>query len=193
MTLWSDQIELEQIKQVNSAINGDLDSFGMLCSHYYPAMTAIAYCILHDRHLAEDAVQESYARALEKLPDLRKPAKFNGWLKSICRNTAINIARQQKRTASIEYAEQIPAAENNDNEMTNEIQKAISKLPEKARELVTMRYFANLSHEQVAEVAGLTPAAVNARLCRIRKTLEKTLNKTINQEKQKTIEMEGLS
>ncbi len=157
----------------------------MLCERYYPAMAAIAYCILHDRHLAEDTVQEAYARALEKLPDLRKPEKFTGWLKTICRNTAINIARQQKRTAAIEDAGQLAAPESKDTALHDDLHKAILKLPEKSRELVMLRYFANLSHDQIAEIAGMTPAAVNAKLCRIRKKLENTLKKTIDKEGEK--------
>ena len=179
---WSDLIEIEQVKQVESAIKGDLASFGMLCEHYYPAMVAVSYCILHDRHLAEDAVQEAYARALEKLPDLQKANKFTGWLKTICRNTAINMLRKRAKTIAIEDTDQIPAPANCDTALQEQVHIAIAKLPDKAHELIMMRYFANLSHDQIAEVAGITPAAVNAKLCRIRKKLEKILNKTIDKE-----------
>ena len=92
----SEQVDTQQLELVQSAINGDLDSFGELAERYYAAMTAAAYCVLQDWHLAEDAVQEGYAQALVKLPDLRQAERFGPWLRSICRNMAINTARLVK-------------------------------------------------------------------------------------------------
>ncbi len=163
-------------------MDGDLNSFGKLAKKYYPAMTAVAYCVLNDRHLAEDAVQETYARALIKLPGLNKAKKFGSWLAAICRNTAINMAHKQSRCMDIEEAEQIPAACYDNSQDYSEVHQAILALPTKTRELLTMRYFSNMSYEQISQVTGLTIAAINARLHRAKKKLAKTLRNTINTE-----------
>jgi RNA polymerase sigma-70 factor (ECF subfamily) len=55
---------------VKAAINGNADSFTELCRRYYPAMVAIAHSVLGDRHLAEDAAQQAFAKAALKLPQL---------------------------------------------------------------------------------------------------------------------------
>jgi RNA polymerase sigma-70 factor (ECF subfamily) len=167
---------------VQSAIDGDFDSFGKLCEQYYAAMTAVAYCVLNDRHLAEDAVQEGYARALVKLPDLRHVEKFGSWLTSICRNMAINIARKQNRCMSIEDVGQLKANKSENSQNHREIHRAIAKLPTQTRELLTMRYFSNMSYEQISDVSGLTIAAINARLHRARKKLAKSLRNTVDVE-----------
>ncbi len=60
-------------------------------------MTAIAYNVLGDHHLAEDAVQEGFGRALVKLPGLKKPESYGGWLGRICRNAAIDAVRARKQ------------------------------------------------------------------------------------------------
>ena len=92
---------------VEAAVNGDVVSFTELCQRYYPAMIAIAHSILGDGHLAEDAAQQSFAKAVRKLPQLKNKDKFAGWLAVICRNAAIDLARQQKQLQS---AEDLPIA-----------------------------------------------------------------------------------
>ena len=78
---------------VKAAIKGDADSFTELCRRYYPAMVAVAHSILGDRHLAEDAAQQTLAKAAVKLPQLKKRSKFGSWLAAICRNAAKDMAR----------------------------------------------------------------------------------------------------
>jgi len=68
---------------INSARRGDPDSFSQLCSRYYTAMVAIAHAKLGDRHLAEDAAQEAFAKACEKLGQLKNENKFAYWLAAI--------------------------------------------------------------------------------------------------------------
>jgi len=59
---------------VEAAIDGDPESFTELCRRYYPSMVAIAHSLLGDRHLAEDAAQETFAKAAVKLPELSEEA-----------------------------------------------------------------------------------------------------------------------
>ncbi len=61
-----------ETKLVEAAFNGDIESFGKLCRRYYGPMVAIAYSVVSDHQLAEDAAQESFARALVSLRKLNK-------------------------------------------------------------------------------------------------------------------------
>ncbi len=79
-----------------TAAAGDGDSFTELCRRYYPAMVAIAHAILGDRHLAEDAAQQAFARAAMNLARLRKSEQFGSWLAAICRNAAFDIGRARR-------------------------------------------------------------------------------------------------
>ncbi len=81
---------------VEAAMNGDSDGFAELCRRYYPAMVAIAHSVLGDRHAAEDAAQQAFAKAVRKLPQLKKKDKFAGWLAAICRNAAKDLVRDRK-------------------------------------------------------------------------------------------------
>ena len=87
-------------KLVDSAVGGDIESFGELCRRYYAAMVAIAYSILSDHQLAEDAAQESFARALVNLRSLKNKNRFAPWLAAICRNVAKYMIAAKERIIS---------------------------------------------------------------------------------------------
>jgi len=84
-----------------AAINGNAEGFTELCRRYYPAMVAIAHSILGDRHLAEDAAQQAFAKAALKLPQLKKENRFAGWLAVICRNVAKDMARRTENLCTL--------------------------------------------------------------------------------------------
>jgi len=120
---------------VEAAIDGDAESFTELCKRYYPAMVAIAHSILGDRHLAEDAAQEAFAKAAFGLPQLRRKGKFAGWLAAICRNAARDMVwRTDNGPILIERS--VVAKRSDQNEATEIVREAIGKLSAATRELV---------------------------------------------------------
>ncbi len=78
---------------VRDAVGGDIESFGELCRQHYVAITAVAYAVLNDHQLAEDAAQEAFAQALVSLRNLKDNARFAPWLAAICRNVANDMAK----------------------------------------------------------------------------------------------------
>ncbi len=82
---------------VAAALRGDAESFSRLCERYYPALVAIAYSRLAERHLAEDAAQEALLAAYRDIAKLKKPEQFAGWLAAICRNIATDMVKARAR------------------------------------------------------------------------------------------------
>jgi RNA polymerase sigma-70 factor (ECF subfamily) len=155
---------------VKSAINGDAEGFMELCRRYYPAMVAIAQSILGDRHLAEDAAQQAFAKAAVKLPQLKKENRFANWLAVICRNVAKDIARRKENFHSTDDLS-IAAAKSSDDETTETVRRAIGRLPASARELIFLRFYDGMSYEQISAVLGISEQAVNGRLRRAKKKM----------------------
>jgi RNA polymerase sigma-70 factor (ECF subfamily) len=155
---------------VRSAINGDAEGFTELCQRYYPAMVAIAHSVLGDRHLAEDAAQQAFAKAAVKLPKLQKENRFAGWLAVISRNIAKDMAR---RTENLQCTDElsIAAAKSSDDETAEVVREAISKLSASARELVFLRFYDGMSYEQISAVLGISEQAINGRLRRAKKKM----------------------
>jgi len=169
------QNELE-IELVEAAVGGDLESFGELCRRHYAAMAAIAYAVLSDHQLAEDAAQESFARALVRVRGLKDRAKFAPWLAAICRNVAKDMVAARARQTSTEDPSQV-AQQNNDDETGRLVRRAIDQLSAHAKELIVLRYYDNLSYECMASVLGISPAAINGRLARAKRRMAEYLRK----------------
>jgi len=158
---------------VKAAINGDAEGFTELCRRYYPAMVAIAHSVLSDRHLAEDAAQQAFAKAAVKLPQLRKENRFAGWLAVICRNAAKDMARNVGAGLRVCPTDDLSmvAAKSRDDDTTETVREAISKLSASARELIFLRYYDGMSYEQISSVLGISEQAINGRLRRAKKKM----------------------
>jgi RNA polymerase sigma-70 factor (ECF subfamily) len=157
-------------KLVNAAVAGDIESFGELCRRYYSSMAAIAYSVLSDHQLAEDAAQESFARALVSLRKLKNRARFAPWLAAICRNVAKDVvAAKARRVNAADLSKAASGGGHNENGML--IRRAIEQLPAAARELIFLRYYNNLSYEEIGSVLELSKASINGRLARAKRKM----------------------
>ena len=165
-----------EIRLIEAAANGDIDSFGKLCQRYYAAMAAIAYSVLGDHQLAEDAAQESFARALVKLRSLRNRAKFATWLAAICRNVAKDMVAIEARQISSKDISDTADRSSSDDSL-QAVQKAVEQLPASAKELVILRYYDGLSYEEIGSVLGVSKATINGRLTRAKRKMAKYLRR----------------
>ncbi|HUW19002.1 MAG TPA: sigma-70 family RNA polymerase sigma factor [Sedimentisphaerales bacterium] len=168
----------EERQIVEAARNGDVESFGKLYERYYPTMVWLAYSILADRHLAQDAAQEAFAVACEGLADLKQADRFGRLLAGICRNVARQMARQNKREV---LTNDPPAAveQTDDNGLTESVRLAIGGLPQIYREALMLRYWNAMSYEEMARVLGIGTSRVKGRLFRARGMVQKGLKRTV--------------
>ena len=161
---------------VDAAVSGDVDSFTELCRRYYPVMVAVAHSILGDRHLAEDAAQQAFAKAAMKLSQLKRKSKFASWVAAICRNAAKDMARATER---LHPAENVSAtiAESDQDDVTEAVKQALGALPASAREVIFLRFYDGLSYDQISAVLGISEQAINGRLRRAKKAMAEHLRR----------------
>ena len=165
-----------ETKLVKAAVDGDLESFGKLCQRYYPAMAAIGYSVLADYQLAEDAAQESFARALINLKNLRNKRNFAPWLTAICRNVARDMIAIKARQINTNDFSQVHQ-KNNYDESKRLIRQAIEQLSIPAKELIVLRYFNGLSYEEIKSVLGISKGTINGRIKRAKRNMAKYLKR----------------
>lgn len=163
------QNDLER-ELVEAAVGGDIESFVELCRRYYASMAAIAYTVLGDHQLAEDAAQESFARALVNIRSLKDKNRFVPWLAAICRNVAKDIIKNKAKHISKEDLSQV-AQKNKDDENSRAVRRAIEQLPAPAKELIVLRYYNSLSYEQIGSVLGISRATINGRILRAKRKM----------------------
>ena len=169
--------ELPDQLLVTSALQGDSACFGLLCKRYYASIESIAYAVLMDRHLAEDAAQETLARACRSLSSLQKPEKVAGWLAAICRNIAKDMLVNQSQQRGLRQIEVPGVSSEPDSSEQDHLHRAIGQLPVSLREVVVMRYFDEMSYRQMGQILGLSEQAINGRLRRAKKKIETFLIK----------------
>src|SRR4051794_30351186 len=90
---------------VEAVRSGDVDAFSALYRTHVGAVRAAVRDNVHDAEGIADVVQDTFVRALERLPSLRDPERFRPWLLSIARNTAIDARRVRTRSKTDDGAE----------------------------------------------------------------------------------------
>ena len=161
---------------VEAAQNGHLESFGALYERYHSSMVALAYSMLADRDLAEDAAQDAFAIACRDIGSLKSKERFAAWLAGICRNTA----RQMLRSKGKFVARNVRAAAGNtgiEEHRKDALRRAVWQLRPNERELIVLRYYNNLPYERIAQVLDISIQAVNGRLIRAKRKIAEHLKR----------------
>ncbi len=157
---------------VEAACRGDVQAQAGLYERHYAAMVWIAYSVLLDRGLAEDAAQQAFARAFEKLSRLRDKERFGPWLATICRNAAQDMLRDRQRRASFQKVATCEIHHGgNHNGFDRVVKEAVDSLPAMYREIVVLHYYTDLSYREIESVLGISGAKVKGRLARARKQI----------------------
>jgi RNA polymerase sigma-70 factor (ECF subfamily) len=162
---------------VEQAARGDGDSFTELCRRYYGAMVAIGHAILRDRHLAEDAAQQAFAKAAVNLPKLRETGRFGRWVAAICRNEAKDLARS-RRGPCLDDEPAVTEGPEDADESAKIVREALGRLPAEAKEVIYLRFYDGLSYDRISAVLGISEQAINGRLRRAKKRLAQYLRRS---------------
>jgi RNA polymerase sigma-70 factor (ECF subfamily) len=142
--------------------------------YYYKIVNAIFF-YTKDQYLAKDITQETFARAIERITQLKNPDRFGPWLMSIAFNIAKNDLKRNKRiflSSDVSTFNQLPSDFNFPQELverkeTQEIvKKALMKLTIKEREAVILRYHLDMMEKDVAYTMGVSTGTVKKLLFR---------------------------
>lgn len=87
---------------VKAALEGQKKAFASLVSRYEVVVLAVALGVLGNHHSAQDAAQDAFLKAFEKLGTLRKAEVFRPWLLKIAKRCAIDIARRKPKQTNLD-------------------------------------------------------------------------------------------
>lgn len=130
------------------------------------------YWLCRDRALAEDLVQETFARAWSAWANRRDDASEKAWLFTIARNEHARL--HERRPLEIDFEadlETVIANAPRDPGLAIDLRKAFASLPETYREPLLLQVLGGFSSAQIAQTLSATEEAVNMRLSRARKAL----------------------
>ncbi len=139
----------------------------------------IAYAWTHNAALADDLVQETLAKALQKSGQLRDPNAGEAWLYSILANCYRDHFRRSRVTEEIDENtithESTPEKESSEQQVVLKVREAIARLSEGQRQVVTLVDIQGLSYMEVAQILNVPIGTVMSRLCRARHALKDLL------------------
>lgn len=179
---------LEDFRLIDHAVGGDDKAYAQLMQRYRRAVFHMVLKMVRNIDDAEDLTIESFAKAFRSLHRFKKDFTFSTWLFRIATNNTIDFIRKRKlNTLSIEntYTDDNGESVSIDVEDENldpqeeaiRSQKAelmqvfVDKLPPKYQKLVRLRYFQELSYEEIAEEIEAPLGTVKAQLHRARELM----------------------
>jgi RNA polymerase sigma-70 factor (ECF subfamily) len=152
-------------------------TFTEMVNTHQTALLRMCYLNLHDREMAEDAVQETFIKAYRALPFFRGACNPKTWLMRIAINTCRDMQRGSwlkhlSRTVSLD---QLAEPSESFSEDALAVNIGIAGLPVKLREAVLLYYYQDMTIEEAAEALGISVSSVAERLKRAKEKLRESL------------------
>jgi RNA polymerase sigma-70 factor, ECF subfamily len=184
-----DDVDLDRDRAlVERCQAGDSAAFGNLYARYYERLLRFCQRRLNDRHEAEDAAQEAFARAWKALPNFAGERRFYPWLTVIAGNICTDMLRRRSRstpTDDLELGLQHPVGVTGadtseelvlaavDGELVN---KALGRLSVRHRHVLAMREGSGWTYQQIADYEGVEIGTIETLLWRARQALKREFN-----------------
>lgn len=172
-----EKVWLEQARQ------GDKTAFGKLIEAYQRPVYNLAYRMLNNPGEAEEAAQEAFIRAYTRLETYKPAHKFSTWMLSITSNYCIDIIRKRRalllsideplppHPALMSDKTKRPETQLMADEQQEMVQALLQELAPDYRQAVVLRYWYDMSYQEIAEMMDTTVSAIKSRLFRARRQL----------------------
>ncbi|MDW3209265.1 MAG: sigma-70 family RNA polymerase sigma factor [Reichenbachiella sp.] len=180
---------LKDFKLIDHAVNeGDEQAFAELMERYKRPVYHMILKMIRNTDDAEDLTIEAFAKAFKNLHKFKKDYTFSTWLFRIATNNTIDFIRKKKLntfslntsftddggeavTIDVEDKNRNPQDEAINTQKKELVQMFVSKLPPKYQRLVRLRYFDELSYDEIAKTLDAPLGTVKAQLHRARELM----------------------
>ena len=168
---------------VQRAKRGEASAFGLLVERYQRPAYAVALSVTGRHEDAQDAAQEAFLVALDRLEECRSPERFGGWLMTIVRNRSKNLVRREALRETDEIPtgarSRIPTPDRlaETAELRASLREALMDLPEVQRQIVLLHDMEGWKHREIADRLDLPCGTVRSHLHFARKALRRALSK----------------
>jgi RNA polymerase sigma-70 factor (ECF subfamily) len=158
--------------------SGDADSVRVVYQTYGRLVFSIAYKVLGDTGLAEDATQQTFVQAWRAAGSYDPSRALGAWLTTIAKRVAIDVHRRERRhrnldnvdTAESDTLVTLPPSAEQIHDVAA-VRRALDELPAPDRELIRMQHFDELSHAEIADELEIPLGTVKSRTFRAHKRL----------------------
>jgi RNA polymerase sigma-70 factor, ECF subfamily len=164
---------------------GDSEAWGELYRLYAPAIFRFCRRALPAREDAEDATTEIFMKVRQKLGTYDASRPFTAWLYKVASNHCWDMLRRRRIRQDLETGdlETLPLEHPDPSQLerlqaqhtSKEVNKGLTRLPDRARMALVLRYYADMSYDEIAETLGVRRAFVGVLLLRARHQLREAL------------------
>jgi len=175
------------------ARQGDLEAYDELVRRYQDRIYATIYNMTSNHEDANDLAQETFIKAHKALPSFKGDSSFFTWIYRIAVNKTINYLKQRKNRAAMSLndvdfnaehdpdlvalvSDRTPRRDVGLAELQEKLNKAMMKLSETHRMVVTLHDIQGLSHEEIGQIMGCNTGTVRSRLFYARQQLQAYLS-----------------
>lgn len=169
---------------IRRAQSADHAAYRELVERYKEAGYRVAVNVLRDASDAEDALQEAFIKAYVYLHSYNPEYRFYTWFARIVRNVALSQLRARDWVLPLEGDFLVPARTLREespelaaltSSRAEMVRQAVSRLPERYRQVLVLRYWHDLTYEEIAQVTEQSLSAVKTQLHRAKRMLGEML------------------
>jgi RNA polymerase sigma-70 factor (ECF subfamily) len=164
---------------------GDSEAWGELYGLYAPAIFRFCRRALHTREDAEDATTEIFMKVRQKLGTYDSTRPFTAWLYKVASNHCWDLLRRRRIRQDLETGdlETLPLEHPDPSQLeklqldhdSKHVRAGLAKLPDRARMALVLRYYSDMSYDEIADTLGVRRAFVGVLLLRARHQLRDVL------------------
>jgi RNA polymerase sigma factor (sigma-70 family) len=175
----------EPTELIVRARTGDTQAWGELYREYAPAIFRFCRRAMPTREDAEDATMEIFMKLRDKLGQYDQTRSFTAWLYKMAANHCWDMLRRKKarhekdtddvEDVILEAPEPSQLEKLIEERSSEEVRKALDKLGVRARMALVMRYYSDMSYDEIADALGVRRAFVGVVLLRARHELRSAL------------------
>lgn len=175
---------MEVNKNIELAKKGDQVAFTFLLDHYWNEVYGFMLKRTENETDTEDIVIETFAKAFDKIQTYNPEFQFNTWLIAIAKNVHIDMLRKRKSSLSVDFsneddyraynlADTTPTAEDKiiTEQNLSRLLQCIKELKPHYQEVIQLRYFQELSYQEIANHLGEPLNNIKIKLLRAKKLL----------------------
>ena len=176
----------DDVQLIQRTLSGDEAAFGILVQKHQKSVHALVWRKIGDFHYAEEITQDAFLQVYRKLPTLKDPHKFDGWLYVIANRLCIDWTR--KKNLTTQSLEDTPVEEIENASYTHHVteqrqteisqqrraivKRLLTKLPESERTVITLFYLGEMTAKEISKFLGVSVSTIHTRLHRARKRLQ---------------------
>ncbi len=163
---------------VDLIVQEDMHAFEELYERYAGKVLKRCYFICLSSDQARDLMQEVWIKVFLHLHSFKKEATFQTWLYRLTTNHCLNYMKSRSRAAQLFRQTEHPETDqgvSTDDGLSLEVKDILSTIPFEDREILTMKFIAGYTYEEVASICGIKVSAAKMKVSRLLGRLRKAV------------------